>query len=197
MTHAIGAGLSIAGLAVLLVVTGNDPDPWKYVSFSIYGASQILLYLSSAFLHGFPADPRTRAVLSRIDHSLIFVLIAGTYTPACLIALRETVGWTILAIIWGLAVAGIILKTVVLEKPSGLVDVLYIPMGWLAFLFFRQLVAATSPGFVTWIIAGGLCYTLGCIFYAWRKLPFSHLVWHFFVLGGGTCFFLGYLLHVA
>ena len=114
ITHAIGAGLSIAGLIALLVLTGNDPSPWKYVSFSIYGASQILLFLSSAFMHSFAAMPRIRWVLAIFDRVFIYVLIAGTYTPVCLIALRDGVGWPIFGVIWGLAAIGIIVTLVVL-----------------------------------------------------------------------------------
>jgi len=197
ITHAIGAGLSIAGLVVLLVVSGETPSPWKYAGFSIYGVTQIALYLASALLHGLHGYPRARAVLSRLDHSFIFVLIAGTYTPACLILLRKSVGWLLLGLIWGLALVGITLKAILAREKWPYVSILYVPMGWVAFAFYRPLVEATSPAFMALLIAGGICYTGGIAFYAWRRLPFAHLVWHLFVLAGGTLLYLAYLLHVA
>jgi hemolysin III len=197
ITHAIGAGLSIAGLVALLVLTGDDPSPWKYVSFSIYGASQILLFLSSAIMHSFAAMPRVRRVLSVFDRIFIYVLIAGTYTPVCLIALRDTVGWTIFGIIWGLAAVGIIMKTVVIREDKLWTDLLYVPMGWLVAFVFRPVLESTPPGFVLWLVIGAICYTAGVGFFAWRKLPYSHVVWHLLVIGGSISFFMGFALHLA
>jgi hemolysin III len=197
LTHAIGAGLSIAGLVVLLVLTGNDPTPWKYVAFSIYGASQILLYLSSAIMHSFAALPRIRAVLRVIDQVFVFVLIAGTYTPVTLIAMRESRGWLVFGLIWGLAVVGIVIKTAFNRRQSMLTDLIYLPMGWLIVIAFRPLTAATTPGFIAWMLIGGACYTVGVLFYAWKRLPFNHVAWHLFVIGGSFSFFMAYALHLA
>lgn len=197
ITHAVGAGLSIAGLVALLVLSGADPSPWKYVSFSIYGASQILLFLSSAFMHSFAAFPRVQRVLGIFDRIFIYVLIAGTYTPVCLIAMRGNWGWVIFAVIWGLAILGITLKSTVLRDSSMIGDLLYVPMGWLVVLVSRPLIESTPPGFIVWMMIGGLCYTVGVVFYAWKKLPFAHVVWHLFVIGGSVSFFMGFALHLA
>jgi hemolysin III len=197
LTHAIGIGLSIAGLAVLLVLTSFDPSPWKYVSFSVYGASQILLFLSSALMHSFAALPRVRHVLRIIDQSFIFVLIAGTYTPVSLVAMRGTTGWVVFGVIWGLAVVGILIKTVFVPRPSLLTDLIYLPMGWLIVVAFSSVSEATAPGFLTWALVGGICYTGGVVFYAVKKIPFGHVVWHLAVLGGSICFFFAFALYLA
>ncbi|MFW6293699.1 MAG: PAQR family membrane homeostasis protein TrhA [Spirochaetota bacterium] len=197
LLHAIGAGLSIAGLVALIILTGDDPSPWKYVSFSIYGASQILLFLSSAVLHSFWALPRVRWVFEILDRDFIFVLIAGTYTPFCLVAMRGHLGWVILGIIWGLAIVGIVMKSTVFRESNLIADLLYVPMAWLVVGFYRPLLASVSVDLLIWMIAGGLCYMVGVVFYAWQKLPYSHVVWHLFVLGGSACFFLGFALHLA
>jgi hemolysin III len=197
LTHAMGAGLAIAGLVVLLVISGENPSGWKYTGFAIYGSTQILLYLSSALMHSFAALPRIRSVLRVIDQAFVFVLIAGTYTPVTLIAMRADRGWLVFGLIWGLAIAGIIIKSVFRRIPSLLSDILYLPMGWLIVFAFRPLQRTTSPEFVRWMLIGGLCYTAGVLFYAWRKLPFNHVIWHLFVLGGSFSFFFAYALHLA
>ena len=197
LTHAIGAGLSIAGQIALIVITGNDPSPWKYTAFSIYGVTQILLYLSSAVMHSFAALPRIRHVLRVIDQAFIFLLIAGTYTPVCLIAMRDNWGWAVFGVIWGLAVIGIVIKTVFVRRPSILTDLIYVPMGWLIVVAARPLVESTPSGFVVWALAGGACYTAGVAFYAWKRLPFNHVIWHLFVLGGSVSFFTAFALHLA
>lgn len=197
ITHAIGAGLSIAGMIVLLILSADEPSGWKAVAFSIYGATQIMLYLSSAVMHSFAALPRIRNVLRVIDQAFIFVLIAGTYTPVCLIAMRGNRGWFVFGIIWALAIIGILIKTVIVRKPSVLTDLIYLPMGWLIVVAFRPMIESTSVGFAVWTLIGGACYTVGIIFYAWKKLPFNHVIWHLFVIGGSVSFFLGYALHLA
>lgn len=196
LTHAIGAGLAIAALFVLMYITGLEPSPWKYVSFAVYGATQILLYLSSALLHSFATMPRVRYYLRIIDQAFVFVLIAGTYTPLALIAMRGNWGWTVFGVIWGLAVLGILLKVLV---PRGgiLTDILYVPMGWLLLLFIRPFLESVPQGFVQWALIGGVCYTVGILFYAWKRLPFSHTIWHLFVIGGSAAFFIAYAAHLA
>jgi len=197
ITHAIGAGLSIAGLVVLLILSRDEASAWRYVAFSIYGASQILLYLSSAIMHSFAALPRIRSVLRVIDQAFIFVLIAGTYTPVCLIAMRGNGGWLVFGIIWGLAIVGVLIKTVFVRRPSLLTDIIYLPMGWLIVFATRPMLETTSREFGLWLLIGGLCYTVGVAFYAWKRLPFNHVVWHLFVIAGSISFFLGYALHLA
>lgn len=195
--HAVGAGLSIAGLAVLLVLSGRAPSVWKYAGFSIYGVCQILMFFSSAFTHGFSGRPRIRRTLSVIDFSLIYMLIAGTYTPVCMVAMRGRLGWLIFATIWGLAVIGVVLRVVFFDRTRLLANSLYIPMVWFVLLVLRPLVRATSPQFVIWVMSGGAWYSLGFVFYMWRKLRFSHAIWHVFVIGGCVTFTLAFALHLA
>jgi hemolysin III len=197
LTHAMGVGLAIAGLVALILITNDDPSPWKYVGFSIYGTTQILLYLSSALMHSFAPLPRVRRYLRNLDQAFIYLLIAGTYTPVTLIAIRGAWGWTIFGIVWGLAAAGIILKTVVITRPHLATDLLYVPMGWLIVIAARPLMRVVPPAFVAWALAGGLAYTVGVVFYAWERLPFNHTIWHFFVIAGSVCFYVAFAVHLA
>ena len=197
LTHAIGAGLAIAGLVALIMLTNMDPDPWKYVAYTIYGVTQILLYLSSALMHSFAALPRTRYYLRIVDQAFIYLLIAGTYTPVTLTAMRGPWGWTVFGIVWTLAIAGIILKTTVFREHNLVSDLLYIPMGWVVVIAFRPMMKVVPIEFVIWMLAGGAFYTVGVVFYAWRKLPFGEGIWHLFVVGGSVCFFIGYSVHLA
>jgi hemolysin III len=197
LTHAMGAGLAIAGLVALLIITGEDPSPWKYVGFSIYGATQIMLYMSSALLHSFAALPRVRYYLARVDQAFIYLLIAGTYTPVTLIAIRGGWGWTIFGIVWALAAVGVTLRFTVIREHNLAADLLYVPMGWIIVIAARPLMQVVPPGFVAWALAGGLAYTVGVGFYAWHRLPFNHVIWHFFVITGSVCFYVAFTLHLA
>ncbi|MFW5975904.1 MAG: PAQR family membrane homeostasis protein TrhA [Alkalispirochaetaceae bacterium] len=197
LTHAIGVGLSIAGLVILLILTSRDPSPYKYISFTVYGVSQILLFSSSGLIHGFFAMPKLRYYLRIVDQAFVYLLIAGTYTPITLISMRGPWGWGIFVTVWTLALAGILLKTLVFKKKHIVTDLLYLPMGWIILFTFRPLLRMAPPGFVLWLLIGGACYTVGVIFYLWKRLPGSHVIWHLFVLGGNVSFYLGYALHVA
>lgn len=197
LTHAIGAGLSIAGLTALIMLTNEDPTPWKYISFTVYGVSQLLLYLSSSIMHSFAALPRIRYYLRIIDQSFVYLLIAGTYTPVTLIILRGPWGWTVFGIVWGFALLGILLKALVFREHHIITDLMYIPMGWVIVIALGPLTRMSPPGFLFWGLSGGLCYTLGVVFYAWKRLPFSHTIWHLFVMGGSISFFMGFSLYLA
>lgn len=197
LTHAIGAGLSIAGLTALLMLTHENPSPAKYISFSIYGVSQILLYLSSALMHSFAGLPRVRYYLRIVDQSFVYLLIAGTYTPVTMLVLPAPWGWTVLAIIWSFALIGIFLKAFVFRTHHIISDLLYIPMGWTIVIALRPLLASATPGFLFWMLMGALCYTGGVTFYALKRVPFSHTLWHLCVMGGSVSFFMGFSLYVA
>ncbi len=197
ISHAMGAGLAVAAMIILLILTGAEPSPWKYVSFTVYGVSQIILYLSSAFLHGFAPFPRIRSRLGRIDHASIYLLIAGTYTPVALTVLRGPWGWTIFGIIWTLALTGMVSKLWIMKKLPIAFDFLYLPMGWLIVIALKPLSGLVSGGFFLWALIGGLSYSIGFIFYAWKKLPFAHLIWHFFVLAGSIAFFIAFALYLV
>lgn len=197
LTHAMGAGLSVAGLVALIMLTNMRPDPWKYIGFSVYGVSQILLYSSSALMHSFAALPRIRYYLRIVDQAFVFLLIAGTYTPMTLTAMRGPWGWSIFGVVWTVAVVGILLKTLVFRTRHIITDLLYIPMGWIVIIAIRPMLQMVPMGFIRWMIAGGLCYTGGVVFYLMKRMRFSHTVWHLFVMGGSICFFMGYSVYLA
>jgi hemolysin III len=197
ITHGIGAALATAALVILVVFAAIHGNAWQVVSFSIYGSSLIIMYTSSTLYHAF-TNPKVKNYFRVMDHSSIFLLIAGTYTPITLIALRGTGwGWTIFGIIWGLAILGIIFKLVFWGKLKKLSVVFYILMGWLVVIAIKPMITNLAPGLLIWIAIGGLSYTLGIIFYAWTKLPYSHSVWHLFVLGGSISHFLGILFYLV
>ncbi len=197
LTHAIGAGLSIAGLIALLMLTAENPSPLRYAAFSVYGATQILLYLSSSLMHSFAALPHIRYYLRVVDQCFIYLLIAGTYTPVTLLALGGAWGWWVFGIVWSFALLGIVLKAFVYRDHHIVSDLLYIPMGWTIIIAIRPLIAAVPGEFMLWMLSGGLCYTGGVVFYIWRRLPFSHTIWHLFVIGGSVSFFMGFSLHLV
>lgn len=195
ITHGIGAVLSVAGLTLLVVLAAIYGDVWRIVSFSIYGASLFLLYLASTLYHSIQ-HPRIKRVLRIFDHAAIYLLIAGTYTPFMLVSLRGPWGWSFFGIIWGLAFLGIAFKAFFIGRYEKLATAAYVLMGWLCVVAFKEMVATLSFGGMAWVVAGGIVYTLGVIFYAWEKLPYNHAIWHLFVLGGSICHFFAILLYV-
>ena len=192
ITHGIGAGLSIAALVILVVFASIRGDAWHIVSFSIYGSTLFILYLASTLYHSF-TNPKIKKLFRMFDHISIFLLIAGTYTPITLVSLRGPWGWTLFGLIWGMAIGGIILKIFTIEKYKFLSVLIYIAMGWLVIIAARPLLHAAPGKLIIWLLIGGLCYSLGTIFYAWKKLPYHHSIWHLFVLGGSICHFFGIL----
>jgi len=198
ITHSIGAGMSIAGLIFLLILSRmNSGGVIRYVSFSLYGAFQVLLYLSSSLTHLFTDYPKIHSQIRIIDQASIYLLIAGTYTPISLLALPSPWSWWVFGIIWILAFAGILLKTVFIRGRNIASDLLYLPMGWLIIAAFKPLKAVSPPGLIMWTILGGSLYSGGIVFYLWKKLPFSHVLWHLFVLAGGISFYLGFVLYLT
>ena len=196
ITHGIGVGLAIAALVILVVFAARISDTWKVVSFSIYGATMIILFLSSTLYHSFP-QPYLKRFFRIMDHSSIFLLIAGTYTPVTIGSMRGGWGWTLFGVIWGLTVLGIIMKIFAMSKLKWLSIVVYLMMGWIILIAIKPLVAVVTTKFLIWILAGGLAYSLGIIFYVARKLPFHHAVWHMFVLAGSICHFFAMLSLMA
>ncbi|MDP2872121.1 MAG: hemolysin III family protein [Bacillota bacterium] len=196
LTHLVGAVLSAVGLVVLVVAAVRRGTVWHITSFAIFGASLVLLYTASSLYHLLPLAPRGVQALRRLDHMMIYVLIAGTYTPFCLTALRGTWGWALLGTVWGLAAAGIILKAVWMHAPPWVSVLFYMGMGWLVVTALVPL-ARSVPQVALWLLAGGgLCYTVGAVFYAtrWPRLfpgRFSfHEVWHLFVIAGSVSHYL-------
>jgi len=196
ITHGIGAALSIAALVLLVVFAALRGDAWRVVGFSIFGSSLFILYLTSTLYHSF-TNRRVKRIFRVLDHSMVFILIAGSYTPITLTVLRGPWGWTLFGLIWGLAIFGIVMKIAFFDRFNALSVVLYILMGWLVVIALKPLLSAAPLGLMIWMGIGGLSYTLGVIFYAWERLPFNHAVWHLFVLGGSISHFFGMLFHLA
>ena len=195
ITHGLGALLSVAGLTLLVTYAAHQADVWKVVSFSVYGTSMVVLFLASTLYHAFQ-HPRTKQVFKILDHCSIYLLIAGTYTPFLLISMNSVTGWVLFAIVWTLAVAGIIFKVALGSRYKKLSVSTYMLMGWMALFAVGELTESLSVAGMYWLVAGGLLYTIGVIFYLWKRLPFNHAIWHVFVLGGAGCHFFSMLFHV-
>ncbi|MBI4695676.1 MAG: hemolysin III family protein [Gammaproteobacteria bacterium] len=195
ITHGLGVLYSIAGLAVLTAFASVFGTVWHIISCSIYGATQIVMYTASTLYHSVPA-PRAKAVLRVIDHSAIFLLIAGTYTPFALVSLRGPWGWSLLGLVWGCALIGIALQGRLIARNRLVTTMPYVVMGWIAIVAIKPLAQAIAPGGLWLLIGGGLAYTLGTVFYVWRRLPFHHAIWHVFVLAGSALHFFAILLYV-
>jgi len=194
ITHAIGAVLSVVGLVYMVVISGNDP--WRVTGATIFGSTLILLYLSSTLYHSFSA-PRVKSFFQILDHSAIYLLIAGTYTPLTLVSLRGPWGWSLFGIVWFMAIGGVLTKALMKNNRDHWISTaIYIMMGWLAIIAIGPLVQAIPTGGLALIIAGGVFYTGGVVFYAWKKLKFNHAVWHLFVLAGSICHVLAVTLYV-
>jgi hemolysin III len=196
ITHAIGVALSIVGLVFLLIRGASQGDVWQIVSFSIYGSSLILLYLASTLYHGFRSE-RVRKIFRLLDHSAIYLLIAGTYTPFVLVTLRGAWGWALFGIIWGLAILGISFKLTFGHKHEALSTVFYVLMGWVVLIAIKPLMAALPPEGLAWLVAGGLAYSGGVVFYIWEKLPFNHSIWHGFVMAGSLFHYVTIWWYIA
>jgi hemolysin III len=196
ITHGIGLALSIAGFAVLLVLAALRGSAWHIVGCAIYGTTLICVYTASTLYHSI-SRPKFRRILKILDHSAIYLLIAGTYTPFLLVNLRGAWGWSLLGVVWGLAAAGIVFKVWFVDRFQFLSTAIYIAMGWLALIAVKPLFAAVpTTGFV-WLVAGGLLYTIGVLFFAWKRVPYNHAIWHVFVMAGSICHFLAVLYSVV
>lgn len=196
ISHLVGAALAVAGTAVLVVLAARLGDPWKIVGFSIYGAMLVALYVASTLYHS--VRGRAKEILQKVDHCSIYLLIAGSYTPFALVSLRGAWGWSLLGVVWGLALLGIAQEIWLAKGARVLSLVIYVLMGWLALVAVVPLWEALTPAGFGWLLAGGACYTLGIIFYATdHKVRHGHGLWHLFVLGGSACHFVTVLLYVA
>ncbi|MCX8123137.1 MAG: hemolysin III family protein [Spirochaetes bacterium] len=196
ITHSIGIALGIAGLAILVVYASIKGDPWKIVSFAIYGVTIIVLYSASTMYHSIK-NISFKKFFQVLDHSSIFLLIAGTYTPFVLVTMRGGWGWSIFGIIWGLAIAGIIVKIIMGTGGDKLSTIVYLAMGWLIIIAFHKIIAVLPIMGIMWLVIGGLCYSMGTIFFLLdNKLPFNHSIWHLFVLAGSITHFFGILFYV-
>lgn len=196
VTHGVAALLSIAGLAVLVAFAVlYSGSPKVVAAVSIFGASMVFLYTASTLYHSIP-NPRAKKVLQYLDHSMIYVLIAGSYTPFCLITLQGYTGIALLCAVWLIAIAGISLQAVLLHKADWINCLLYLSMGWLAVFVIDPLVSTLDSTGLALLVAGGLAYTVGVLFYIFERIPFSHAIWHTFVFAGTTLQFFSVLFYV-
>jgi hemolysin III len=196
ITHGIGAALGIAALVLLVVFSAKYGDAWRVVSFSIYGATLIILYLASTLYHSMPPG-RVKKFFRIFDHVSIYLLIAGTYTPVALVSMRGGWGWTLFGLIWAMAIGGIVSRFFLMDRFKALSLIFYVAMGWLAIIAIKPMLTMGPRGLFLWILIGGVSYTLGVVFYLMKRMPFHHAVWHLFVLGGSICHFFGMLLHLT
>lgn len=199
ITHGMGVIFGIVALTLLLIVSIRKGDVPSIVAFSIYGVCIILMFLSSTLYHSITIE-KAKRVLRVFDHSSIFLVIAGSYTPIALLALKGNLRLITLIGIWAIALSGIVFKIITynkFDKFKILSLIIYIGMGWIAIIPIRAIIDATSISFFYWILAGGLLYTVGTIFYGVKKIPFNHGIWHIFVLAASITHFLGIFKYLA
>ena len=205
ITHFIGAVASVSGAVPLLVKAHRTGDPACIISMTVFISSMILLYTASTVYHSFDISVRVNRILQKLDHIMIFLLIAGSYTPVCLIVLHGHIGLVLLALVWGIAALGIIFKLCWVTCPKWVSSVLYILMGWICVLAFTQIINALPKAAFNWLLAGGIIYTIGGVIYA-LKLPIfnahhkyfgSHEIFHLFVMAGSICHFIMMFKYVA
>ena len=195
ITHLVGAALALAALVVLVVFASLQGDPWKIVSFSIYGTTLFLLYTFSTLYHSLHG--RAKIIFQKLDHAAIYLLIAGSYTPFTLVTLRGAWGWSLFGIVWGLAIVGIVLDSLHRNGPRIYQMVIYLLMGWVVLVALYPLLQNLPTGGLILLVFGGLCYTGGMVFYALdEKMNHAHGIWHLFVLAGSVSHFLAIYLYV-
>lgn len=194
ITHGLGLILSIIGLVVLVGAAAAQDDITKIVSSILYGVSLIAMYSSSTLYHSFQY-PKLRYYLRILDHTSIYLLIAGTYTPFTLVSLRGVWGWSLFAAVWGLAFIGITFKLIFEHRYHVVSVVIYLVMGWMGVVAIKPVMEVLPPTALLWLLAGGIAYTGGIVFYIWKK-PYSHTIWHLFVLAGSLCHYIAVLLYV-
>jgi len=189
VTHGAGLALSVAGCAVIVTLAALRGNAWHIVACSVYGATLVCLYAASTVYHSV-SSRRVKRVMRILDHSAIYLLIAGTYTPFTLVSMRGGWGWTLFGLVWGLAIAGIVFKVWFVEHFPIASTIVYLAMGWLAVVAVKPVLAMLPVAGIVWLVAGGLLYTAGVGFFAWQKLPYHHAIWHLFVIGGSVCHYI-------
>ena len=193
VSHGLGALLGIAGLTILVVLSAVYANAWAVVGCAVFGASWILMYAASTCYHAIPGE-RAKKILKKFDHISIYYLIAGTYTPLILCQLRTAAGWTVLGVVWGAALLGTILKLCIGGSGVKLWSIgLYLAMGWAVLFVLKDIVARLNTAALTFLVLGGVFYTLGIVFYVWKSKAYTHFVWHCFVLTGTVMHFFAVL----
>ncbi len=195
LTHGVGTLFAVSALTLMIIFASFYGSALHIISVSIYGTTMVLLYLASTLYHSL-TNERAKDIFKLFDHAAIFLLIAGTYTPFLLVTLRGELGWSLLIIVWLIAIMGIVFKVFFIKRFQKLSTLIYLAMGWLVVIAIKPLFAALPIAGFRLLMAGGLSYTLGSIFYVWKSKAFNHGIWHLFVLGGSVCHFLAVLLYV-
>ena len=195
ITHGLGFLLSIAGLSILVVFASLNGNAWHIAGCSIYGGTLVFLFTASTLYHSLPHS-RAKRVFRFLDHSAIYLLIAGTYTPFTLVNLRGGWGWTLFGLVWGLALFGIVLQVASKGRTNAASLALYLTLGWLAIVGIKPLFESVEAGGLWLMFLGGMAFTGGVVFYAWRRLRYHHAVWHLFVMTGTICHFFAVLFFV-
>ncbi len=193
ISHGIGFLLTIPALVILILKGVKAGTALHVVSYTIFGTSMLLLFLMSTLLHSMPV--KLKKLFSIFDHSAIYILIAGTYTPFLLISLQGALGWTLFGIIWGLAILGILFKVFFIHRFEFVSLMFYVLMGWLIIFAIKPLIQSITMAGFWFLLAGGLLYTIGAVFYAWRRIPYNHAIWHVFVIAGSACMYFSILLY--
>lgn len=195
VTHAIGLLMSVSALTLLVVFASLKGTVWHIVSFAIYGASLVILYFASTVFH-LAQNQKTRNALNVFDHAAIFLLIAGTYTPFALVTLHGAWGWTIFGIVWALALIGIVLKLFYTGRYNLLSTIIYLVMGWIIVIAIKPMIDALPFDGLMWLLAGGISYSIGAVFFLLDKFPYNHAIFHVFVVMGSACHFVAVFWYV-
>jgi len=195
LTHGVGLLCSVLGFVILLILATVHGGAWQILGCAIYGATLVCLYTASTFYHGV-SSPRAKRILHVFDHCAIYLLIAGTYTPFLLVNMRGNWGWSLFAAIWGFAAAGILFKLWFADRFPALSVSAYVVMGWLGVIAARQVYVHIPLRGIVWIVLGGLAYSIGVVFYACKKIPHHHVIWHLLVMTGSTCHYVAVLYSV-
>jgi hemolysin III len=195
ITHGVGLALSVVGLIVLIVLSVTRGSVWHIFGCTIFGVTLVLLYSASTLYHSF-RTPRLKRILKILDHTAIYLLIAGTYTPFTVVNLRGFWGWTLFSLVWGLSVFGIVWKFFYAERFQIISTLIYLAMGWLVLIAIKPVTIALPLSGILWLVAGGIFYTVGVLFFALKRLPYNHAIWHVFVLAGSTCHYFAVVFAV-
>ncbi len=196
ITHGIGLALSLVGVAIMVVLAALRGRAIHVVTVSLFGAAMLLVYLASTLYHAC-SGPRSKHWLRVLDHTAIYALIAGTYTPFLLVLIRGGWGWSLFGVLWGLTVAGCVFKLFFVHRFAGLSTAVYVAMGWMGIIALGPILTHLSGGALWWIAGGGVAYTGGVAFFVWDRLPFNHAIWHLCVMAGTACHFFAVLLYVV
>jgi hemolysin III len=196
ITHGLGFALSLAGMPFLIFLAARHHDPWRIVACTVFGTTLVLLYASSTLYHAF-RTPRVKRVFQIFDYAAIYLLIAGTYTPFTLVNMRGPWGWTLFGIIWGLGILGVVSTSIALHVFRYIAPAVFVIMGWLILIGVKPLMTMVSTQGIILLVAGGIAYTAGIIFFAWERLPYGHAIWHCFVLTGSACHYAAVVVAVV